>query len=451
MFAPDIVPINTPIGGLREYAASDPGGWTTEVRVGESPREVPPSWPMPPHMVDVFASGKYSDAKIQLSSANESDPFPTTILDVHRVVVSQSPVVGAILERESMPQTTVHIIAGESFSAPRGFELALQHLYGLELLGLGNVYNFAHQILGVEVVDGYTPDKLKKTAMDLALAYGATGAFLNQPDVVDAAFKLVVGLFDWSNLETALQFGLFPEEFLLAWIPLKNIAKEDTNSSSSSSSNNKDSKGKRKKRRSIRGKRAHKKTVVIDNLNTELVEKYAPRVASATIDFLVQNLPSNFFFDRAALANDLHDRIPVHLRSMYSLSNMNPLLATLQFGDFPIPTPECTHASAIFLALPFAHLREATEKMRNSGILTKDIIKAILQEREERRLTALEKHAEYTYNKGDDIDSMVNELGYHEFAVHLEGFEVSSGVGVTQYEYSLNREWQGLWPEGDGF
>ncbi|PCH03343.1 Hypothetical protein PENO1_032900 [Penicillium occitanis (nom. inval.)] len=423
----------------------------------------------PTHLLDMAVSGKYSDLKIVLDSA--SGTFLSSTCNVHRVIISESSVLSKILNCVTKPRATIQLIAAKSFSLSRGFEFALQRYYGLELITKDNVYDFARTALGE--VGGYgLSDMLKKAAMDLVLCYGAAGAFLNQPDVVDAAFNLVLDLFDWSNLEAALRFGLYPGELLLTYNSSsntngnhsRNISEASNNTSNTnntntgtstsnenngnnSNSNSSKKKGKKNRRKKRLGK-ANKK-LVLDNLNNEVVQKWAPKIASAAINFLVENLPSDFYFDRTGLSKDLQDRIPSHLREEYSIANRNPMLATLAFGEHPVPTPEANRASAILLALPFVRLREVIEEMRGRGRLTGDLIKAILQEREMRRVSALQARAQRVGDGQDDLDSM-KELGYREFAVHIQTVEYPFGtdVEVIRHEYTLHREWRGYQPEG---
>lgn len=395
-------------------------------------------------------SGKYSDLKIVLDSA--SDTFRPITFNVHRVIISQSSVLSAILEPPTQLNATIHLIAARSFSLHRGFEFALQRYYGLELITKDNVYDFARTALGEIGGYGMTSDMLKKVAMGLALCNGAAGAFLDQPDVVDAAFTLVLDLFDWSNLETALQFGLYPEGFLLTYDDSSSNSSSNNNSNhsknnSKASNNSNSNEKKRKKRRGWRGKKAAKK-FVLNNLNSQVVEKWAPKIASASINFLVQNLPSDYHFDRTGLSKDLQDRIPSHLREEYSIANRNPKLAGLAFGEHPVPTPEANRASAILLALPFVRFREVIEEMRVRGRLTGDLIKAILQEREVRRVSALQTHARQA-SDGQYVGA-TKELGYREFAVHIQTVEYPFGTDmeVIRHEYTLHREWRGYQPEG---
>lgn len=401
-------------------------------------------------------SGTYSDLKIILDSASHN--FPSSTFNVHRVIISQSPALSAILERVTKTNASIRIIAAKSFCLPRSFEFALQRYYGLELITKENVYDFARTAHG-GVDHGLTSDMLKKAAMDMVLCYGAAGAFLDQLEVVNAAFNLVLELFDWTSLETALQFGLYPEESLLSYNSTKsksnhrkNISKasnntnetDETDGNSNSNSNEK----KIKTRRGIRGKKGNR-NFVPKILNGDVVDNWAPRIASAAINFLVGNLPSDYFFDRTGLSKDLQDRIPSHLREEYSIANRNPMLAGLAFGEHPVPTPEARRISAIILALPFVRFRELIEEMRVRGRLSGDMIKAILQEREMRRASALRTHAQHADAQGDVDD--LKELGYREFAVHIQTVEYPFGpdMEVIRDEYTLHREWRGYQPESE--
>ncbi|RAO70223.1 uncharacterized protein BHQ10_006235 [Talaromyces amestolkiae] len=412
----------------------------------------------PTHLLDMALSGRYSDLKIVLDSASHA--FPSSTFNVHRVIISQSPALSAILERVTDTNATICIIAAKSFCLPRSFEFALERHYGLELITKDNVYDFARTAHG-EVGHGLTSDMLKRAAIDMVLCYGAAGAFLDQPDVVNAAFNLVLELFDWSSLETALQFGLYPEEFLLIYNSSKSKSNHSKNNSKASNgtnetnetdgnsnSNSNSNEKKRKKRRGLRGNKANR-NFVPNNLNSDVVDKWAPRIASAAINFLVQNLPSDYYFDRTGLSKDLQDRIPSRLRKEYSIANRNPMLAGLAFGEHPVPTPEANRISAIILALPFLRFREVIEEMRVRRRLSGDMIKAILQEREMRRVSALRIHAQHADGQGD-VENL-KELGYREFAVHIQTVEYPFGpdMEVIHHEYTLHREWRGYQPESD--
>lgn len=418
-------PQSVRVGTGNDESSLDPTSTPTSTTLGRNTSA-------PTHLLDMVSSGKYSDLKIVLDSAN--DTFSSRTFNVHRVIISQSPVLNEILERKTQPKGTVHLVAPNRFCLPRGFEFALQRYYGLELITKDNVYDFARASLGEASGYDLTSNMLKKAAMDLALCYGVAGAFFGQPDVVDAAFNLVLNLFDWSNFETALQFGLYPGEFLLTY---------DKSSSSSSSK-------KRKGRRNRRIKRLSKenKRFVLNSLNGEMVEKWAPKIASTAIKVLVQNLPSDYHFDRTGLSKDLQDRIPSHLREEYSIANRNPMLAGLAFGEHPVPTPEANRASAILLALPFLRFRECIEEMRICGRLSGELIKGILQEREVRRVSALQTHAKHAGDGQGHLDAM-KELGYREFAVHIQTVEYPLGTDmeVVRHEYTLHREWRGYQPE----
>ena len=187
-----------------------------------------------------------------------------------------------------------------------------------------------------------------------------------------------------------------------------------------------------------------------DTLNAQVVEKWAPKIGTAAIHFLVDHQPDNFLFDRLALSNDLQDRIPHELRTGYSITTTNPSLASLKFGRHPQPSETCKRASGILLALPFERLREWFEVMRQKkGGVKADLFKAILQERDYRRLYALCEHAKLSYTatpgsggvgggkkKKGFPDWYKRELGYQEFVVRVQ-------TNADEVEFSLHREWKG--------
>ena len=120
-----------------------------------------------------------------------------------------------------------------------------------------------------------------------------------------------------------------------------------------------------------------------------------------------------------SLSKDLQDCIPSHLREEYSNANRNPMLASVPFSEHPVLTREVNHASAILFALPFVFVRfcEVIEEIHVCGRLTGDLIKAILQEREVHRASALRTHARQASDRQDG--DAIKELGYCEFVVYI--------------------------------
>jgi hypothetical protein len=388
------------------------------------------------HLQGIFDSGKFSDSQVVLNSAGEM--FWSIIFLTHRVIISQNPVLGSLLDRVAaleQSKTTVYVMAGKKFALPRALEFALQHLYGMPLLNKDNVQDYTFKAIGWDkrMVEKFPADKMKEVIMDLALCYGAAGAFMNDARIVHAAFELALHSLDWANLEIALHFGIYPEDFLVVY--------DDT-----------DEKNEGKAKKGKKGKKKAAKKVaelppIYPNLNAQVLHKWAPKVAAAAVQFLANNLSATFLFDRLAVSKELQDRIPHEFR----ITLMNPGLASLKFGDHPQPSVNCTRASAVLLALPFARFRECLDTMRQKGsvVLTADLVRAVLQEREQRRLNALREYAKQNPgskktkskdNSKEYPEWFKQELGYHEFAIEVQ---TPAEGGEMKVEFSLHREWKG--------
>ncbi|OKL57412.1 hypothetical protein UA08_07649 [Talaromyces atroroseus] len=397
--------------------------------------------PLSTHLQDTFASGKFSDSQIVLNSAGEM--FWSITFNAHRVIIDQNPVLSSMLHRVAaleQSKSTLYLMAGKKFALPRAVEFALQNLYGMSLIDKDSIDQFTRKALGWDTsgAEKLAAEKMKEVAMDLTLCYGAVGAFLNDIRIAHAAFELALQSLDWTNLEIALHFGIYPEDFLLSY--------DDSNEKEHERKAKKGKKGKKK---------SHKKATeaelppIHDNLNAQVIQKWAPKIASAAIQFLVDNLPANFLFDRLALSKELQDRIPRNLRTGCSIATLNPNLTSLTFGHHPQPSMNCTRASAVLLALPYLRLRECFEAFRQkSGLfLTSDLLKSILQEREQRRSHALRewvKKNKKNKNSKDYPEWFKQELGYQEFAIQVET-RVEGGLSDNEkgVEFSLHREWKG--------
>lgn len=394
--------------------------------------------PLSTHLLDMFAIRKYSDVRIVLKSMRQM--FSPVTFNVHRIIVSQSPVLESILQHQetsSETNSTIHINAAGNFSMARAFEFALQNMYGQPLINKDNVNEFTQKALGWNTSNGREEgsENVKEKVVGLAVCYGAAGLFLNNTDIVNAELGLIMELFDWSNIETALHFALYPDDFLLTY------------------DGNKMDKAKKKRVKRRKDKDKAETTadglpsVHIDGSIAQIIQVWSRKVASAAIRFMVYNLPATFHFDRTALPKTLKDRIPQHICTGYSIANLNPMLASLTFGQHPQPSPTCTRASAILLALPFEHFRDTIEVMQQQRILTADLVKAILLEREERRLSALWEYARQSSdNQGDNHhhpDDSVKELCYQEFAIHVQTLDATLDGERVRDEFTLHREWKG--------
>ncbi|KAL1986821.1 hypothetical protein VTN96DRAFT_5474 [Rasamsonia emersonii] len=400
--------------------------------------------PLTEHLLRSFEGEQFTDAQIVLTSM-ENMFYPITFR-VHQVLMAQSPVLASILKRKAAfeQKNAINVISGRKFCLARAFETALQNLYGLPLVDGPRLKQLTMKALGWEgcpvEIDSI---KNKGATIDFAICYGVSGAFLHNREILETGFKLVIELIEWDTLQLALQFGLFAADFLVSY---------DSNASSERPPQRNNNNTNR------RGKKANtapdvKAPPIHDNLNKEVLEVWAPKVVSAALQFMIRSLPTVFHFDRLAQATSMPDRIPADLRTVPGSILANPKLASVKFGSMGSaseqkPSRECTLASAVFLSLPFERLREAFGIMRQRRVLGLDLVRAILQEREERRLRALQAYAKKNpkiRNEGD-YPAELKELGYEEYVVRRES-QVREGDKLRDvvifHDFSLEREWKG--------
>lgn len=401
--------------------------------------------PLTEHLLRSFEGEQFTDAQIVLTSM-ENMFYPITFR-VHQVLMAQSPVLASILRRKAAfeQKNAINVVSGKKFCLARAFETALQNLYGLPLVDGPRLKQLTMKALGWEgcpvEIDSI---KNKGATIDFAICYGVSGAFLHNREILETGFKLVIELIEWDTLQLALQFGLFAADFLVNY---------DGNASSERPPQRNNGTNRRGKKASAAAPEV-KAPPIHENLNKEVIEVWAPKVVSAALQFMIRSLPTVFHFDRLAQATSMPDRIPTDLRTVPGSILANPKLASVKFGSMGSaseqkPSRECTIASAVFLSLPFERLREAFGIMRQRRVLALDLVRAILQEREERRLRALQAYAKkHPKAKNDERDypAELKELGYEEYVIPRES-EVREGDKLRDvvifHDFSLEREWKG--------
>jgi hypothetical protein len=371
------------------------------------------------------------------------------------MIVSQSPVLASIMQRDASSEnmSTINLIAGKKFSLARAFETALQNMYGLPLVDAQHLKYLTVKALGWEGCPVQADsEKNKGASMDFAICYAVSGALLHNREILDTGFKLIHELIGWDTVEVALHLGLFPADYLVTY---------------NAATPKKGSKGK-KKNKNNNDNSAEKQAQAVappETLNEEVKEVWAPKVVTAALQFFIRNIPTAFHFDRLAQTASLPDRIPLDVRSVApgTILATNPKLAAVKFGSLssddilPQPSRECSIASAVFLALPFDSLREALDIMRQNRVLSLELVRAILREREDRRLRALQSYAkkqrQQPNQKKDEIEhpAELHELGYQESVLLIEIEPPSPKTeeerlrpGVIFHDFCLDREWKGF-------
>lgn len=376
--------------------------------------------PLREYLLRIFELGQFTDSQIVLKSFNYS--FPPIVFRTHRAIVARSPVIGCIFNMHDWRSTDVEIVvtAGANFTMMKAFEVALQGLYGLPVLDLERLKQATLLAIGhTEESARMNPAVVKKAKFDFAVCYAASAAFFGNHELVEAGINLAAALIDWDTIELVIHFGLLVDNFLVAYfdhIPMPDRVGEE---------------------------QAQINVAAIKDLR----EVRAPKLLTTALEFIANNMDSGFtLYDKAHVAV-MPDRIPSHLRFTVGMVLANPKLAGVKFGsfsDFEKPSHERFITSAILINLPFIQLKELLALLESKQILTEKLVLDIVQERETRRVRALEAYARQQAqndSQGFVLDS--TELGFKELAASKSTPPGSQAPAATS-QIMVDREWAGL-------
>ncbi|PTU17153.1 hypothetical protein P175DRAFT_0488174 [Aspergillus ochraceoroseus IBT 24754] len=367
------------------------------------------------YLVQRLERSELCDFHITLRS--KQDLFwPLTFL-THKVVVARSPLIHTVLQADPHYHTLGEIVclSSDNFCLVKPFELVVQYLYGLPLLRADHLQPITLGALGYDPLpnqDGkgaepVYPFSLPAAMVDLALCYGACGAFFYLPPVVNAGFNIALGLLGWETVEWILHFGLHIERYAVTM---------DTDPET-------------------------------PYPLPFLRNRWAPRLITAALEFVIKHITADFALYRPAQSDNIPDRIPYFLRVKFgTLPKPDPLAAPPSGGpstEPENPAPEVLVPSIVLLGLPFAQLQVVFTMMAARRVLSNSLAQGIIMEREARRLRALKAKAKQSEedNAEEEVPEEVQELGYREFYSSKGKFSESSEV---EMEITLEREWVGF-------
>ncbi|QKX60700.1 uncharacterized protein TRUGW13939_07846 [Talaromyces rugulosus] len=397
--------------------------------------------PLANHLVNVFTSRAYGDVEIGLSSSQNK--WLTRDFTAHRVIIAQSPVLKSILNRrEAMDgKLRIELIAGKRFSMMRSFDCALQNLYGLPLLEFEDIPKHTRLAFSCGgALNVQVPAHVTALEVEFLIGYMAVGAFMSVERIALAGFRIMQDYIHWCSLETFFHFGVWPQDFLIMYAEIDEEPQAK-----------KGGKGNKGKGR----KKLGELPSLVEPLNEEVVDNFAPTIATLAAKWLVGNMPTNFTFDQTAYATKLQDRIPGKLLDGPKKSGTPAPAAVelvgLEAGRHEQPTVAHTLISGILLALPFTQLREIVGLLRSENMLTAKLVRNVLEEREHRRILALREYVNNQPNKKvKDVPESHFVLGYREFAVHFEMRDMlDEHMQETRHDFTLHREWVGYQTRGE--
>ncbi|KAF7585114.1 hypothetical protein BBP40_012571 [Aspergillus hancockii] len=367
------------------------------------------------HMLRCLEEGKFSDVQIVLKSSTEI--FSPIIFHTHRMVISRSPLLGTLLKSPLYKQGQPEIVAmaSENFCMIKGFEYALQELYGMPRLTAEQLRSITLSTLGYSEENmGQIQFSLSTVMADLALSYAAAGAFFQVEPIIETGIRLAVGLIDWGTVECILYFGVCVAKYAIV-LDYTAAPSSVADGEATETNNSHDP--------------------------VQELQKRAPLLVSAALEFIAGHMKNGFTLYAKAQSKSLPDRIPEYLRSVPGSMLDNPQLVAVKFGSLAStqeqkPGPQIEIPSAILISLPYEQLKELLKAMEARHVLVKELAQAVITEREARRLQALRGVARLGARNEQNVPAEIQELGYKET---LTWEDVAQSPVST-----LSREWDGL-------
>ncbi|KAE8380701.1 hypothetical protein BDV26DRAFT_290139 [Aspergillus bertholletiae] len=305
-----------------------------------------------------------------------------------------------VLRSSIQEEGTNEIVAvgNENFCMIKGFEYALQHLYGrplltAEQLRLATLSSYGYSENNV----GKIQFSLTAAMADLALCYAASGAFFQQEAVIETGIRLAIELIEWGTVECILYFGVCttrPAVTLDQTAPANKVGEYDA---------------------------------------AEELQKWAPRLVNSALQFVTKRMSKDFTLYTKAQSKTLPNRIPESLQGVSGPVITNPRSFASRQGDNP--NQEIEVPSAMLIYLPHKQLAEMFRVMEAQDILSSDLAQAVVAERETRRLQALRALAKQGVKDNLSATDEARGLGYQEMVTIGE----TQGPAIT-----LSREWVGL-------
>ncbi|PGH13664.1 hypothetical protein AJ79_03512 [Helicocarpus griseus UAMH5409] len=399
--------------------------------------------PVSSYLLGTFDSGEHADFRLILNSS--SDHRPRVSLPLHSLIGSRSPLLRVLMQQPTDPNVyprEIHATAGDCFSRPFAFVLALQNLYGLPLLHQKQLYDYSvpaadHMFLGDQDFNsGQGFREIEK--MNLILCYIAAAAFLAESRILRRGVRLATTAICWDTLEILLHFGIAVSDFSITPVSSEDdgqadwVDEADQQSDSSktlSARATSPSEGNEEEAKAYSGKWC------AYTLNQELKDVWARKLRDEALDFILENFPRGFKLDPDAQSWELPDILsvkdapPVRLNNRRVSSVTFGSLASMKICEYG---EEESVLSGVFLALPFKVLRKLFNMMKVRGILTMEIAGDIIAERERRRLRVVRTIRNKHDGPGCVAIAERDPIGWRE------------EVRVFSGSISIERTWVGL-------
>ncbi|KAI4279990.1 MAG: hypothetical protein L6R38_004816 [Xanthoria sp. 2 TBL-2021] len=311
------------------------------------------------HLVTNFNNPTFADCELYISHV--SHRFEPVVVSLHSLLIAQNSKLKALLQSAEIREDgkkQMLLNVKDDYADPAALKSAVRICYGERP---SRYTGFPSELS--------SDQEVSKAWMNNALAFAAAGHVLEMTGVAHRGEQIASMVLDWDNLEQALSFAM-DTTIRRAW------------GSSTSSSN---------------------------------FPCNASELLLSCLYFVISNIPGAIRLDLSAKPLSTVNRLPTASESEAPLSRSR--LSRIQFGDLPVETeqPISKHdilTSAILFSLPFDHVKFILDRVPQHVNI--EITKAVVQERERRRLRTLNA---ITSTNSADVQlhpSLTQEESIHE-------------------------------------
>jgi hypothetical protein len=339
------------------------------------------------HVQALFGNPEFADIQLLLSPG----PFhPPIVYNLHKAIIAGSPFLYSVMAAKRYRDGHVdHIRAftGPSFTCSHAFTMALQTLYGTPLVTDETLRQNTLQGLGIPDPDdfgmGPSSFSIERAVVDFALCYAAAGAFLARREITERGIDMAISHLSWETAEFILSFAMTPLSYMVTCpvVPFPPISPSTSRAASPGS-------------HGLSNHGPGTPPVGVDHFH-DFHYVQAERAQTAALRFITSAVTLDFQFYRRAQSCYTPSRIPPALHTLPGSLLSNPRLEEIRFGDLPSiaderpPDPAILIPSAMLITLPYRVFMMALEIMKSRGNLSPELMNEIVEERESRRLMAL--------------------------------------------------------------
>jgi hypothetical protein len=384
------------------------------------------------HVQALFGNPEFADIQLLLSPG----PFhPPIVYNLHKALIAGSPFLYSVMAAKTYRDGHVdHIRAftGPSFNCSHAFTMALQTLYETPLVTDETLRETTLQGLGVPDPDdfGIGPYyfSIERAMVDFALCYAAAGAFLARREITEQGIDMAISHLSWETAEFILNFAMTPLTYMVTCpgVPFPPISPPTSRAASPGSHG------------------PGTPPVGIDHFH-DFHYVQAERAQTAALRFINAVTP-DFQLYRRAQSCYTPSRIPPALHTLPGSLLSNPCLEEIRFGDLPSiaderPTdPAILIPSAMLITLPYRVFMMALEIMKSRANLSPELMNEIVEERESRRLLAL--NISFGVPPWEVAPEALAELEYREF-VKMEPTDRVGNNNARVLRATVDRVWVG--------